>query len=245
MIIKKHEKLNISFNTISKWGMYRQVKKEQIIDEQIKNIQSPSNKQLNSTISEWCKFKQINSKKNFEEWKIKNGYSEDEWIDFISRKWKWKEWCLNKFREKIPSYYLERKSMLDIVSYSLVRVSNKNLADELYLRIKESESTFEKIATKYSEGPEKNTNGRIGPAPLGNAHPLLAHLLQISEEGKVCSPRMVDSWWVILRKEKLLNTSLDDEITQKLSLELGVIFLNKSIDSVIKKYSSRKNDPEI
>lgn len=244
MIIKRHEQLNISFNTISKWGMYRQVKKEQIIDEHIKNIQSPSNEELNSTISEWCKYKQINSNKILEEWKIKNGYTEDEWIDFICRKWKWKEWCLNKFREKIPSYYLERKSMLDMVSYSLVRVSNKNLADELYLRIKERESTFEEIATKYSEGPEKNTNGQIGPVPLGNAHPLLAHLLQIMEEGKVCSPRMVDSWWVILRKEKLLNTALSDEIIQKLSLELGVIFLDKSIDSVIKKYSS-KNDPDI
>ena len=47
------------------------------------------------------------------------------------------------------------------------------------------------------------------------------------------------------RKQKLLNTSLNDEIIQKLSLELGVIFLNKSIDSVIKEYSSKKIVPEI
>ena len=108
------------------------------------------------------------------------------------------------------------------------------MANELFLRIIEKEEKFEDIASKYSEGLEKKTNGHIGPVPLGNAHPLLAHLLQIIEEGKVCSPRMIDTWWVIIRKEKLINTSLNDEIIQKLSLELGGIFLNDSIDSFIK-----------
>ena len=51
---------------------------------------------------------------------------------------------------------------------------------------------------------------------------------------------MIDSWWVILRKEKLLNTSLNDEIIQKLALELGDTFLNKSIDSFIKNDSLEK-----
>ena len=49
--------------------------------------------------------------------------------------------------------------MLDKVQYSLVRVSSENLANELYLRIKEKESTFEEIARKYSEGPDKQSNG--------------------------------------------------------------------------------------
>ena len=122
-----------------------------------------------------------------------------------------------------------------MIEYSIIRVKNQNLANELFLRIKEKEEKFEDIAYKYSEGAEKNTNGHIGPIPLGNAHPLLAHLLQISEEGKTNSPRMIDTWWVIVRKDKLFNTSLNDELIQKLALELGEIFLNNSIDSFIKK----------
>ena len=67
--------------------------------------------------------------------------------------------------------------------------------------------------------------------------PYLAHLLQISEEGKTCSPRMIDTWWVIVRKDKLFNASLDNALIQKLALELGAIFLNNSIDSFIKNNS--------
>ena len=127
-----------------------------------------------------------------------------------------------------------------MIEYSIIRVKNQNLANELFLRIKEEEEKFEDIASKYSEGAEKNTNGKIGPVPVGNSHPLLAHLLQISEEGKVCSPRLIDSWWVIIRKEKLLNTSLNDEIIQRLSLELGGNYLNNSIDNFIKEYYLKK-----
>ena len=63
-----------------------------------------------------------------------------------------------------------------MIEYSIIRVKNQNLSNELFLRIKEKEETFENIASKYSEGAEKNTNGHIGPIPLGNAHPSLAHL---------------------------------------------------------------------
>ena len=72
--------------------------------------------------------------------------------------------------------------MLDTVNYSLIRVTNKNLVDELYLRIKEEESSFEKVAREYSEGPEKKTSGEIGPFPLGKAHPNLANLLEVSKK---------------------------------------------------------------
>ena len=58
---------------------------------------------------------------------------------FIIRKWQWSFWCINNFEDKIPNYYLERKSYLDIVEYSIIRVKNQNLANELFLRIKEKE----------------------------------------------------------------------------------------------------------
>ena len=128
-----------------------------------------------------------------------------------------------------------------MIEYSIIRVKNQNLANELFLRIKEKEEKFENIAFKYSEGPEKHTYGHIGPVPLGNSHHSLAHLLQISKENEVISPRNIDSWWVIVRKEKLSHTSLNDETIQKLALELGGAFLENSIDSFIKKDSLRKN----
>ncbi len=221
--------------------MLRQIKAEEIIDENISSIRLPNQDEFNNIVKQWCGFNKIQSAEALNSWKILNGLIDEKWEVFIVRKWQWSFWCMNNFKDKISNYYLERKSYLDMIEYSIIRVKNQNLANELFLRIKEEEENFEYIASQYSEGPEKNTNGHVGPVPIGNAHPLLAHLLQISEQGKVCSPRKLDLWWVIVRKEKFINTSLNDEIIQKLSLELGRDFLNNSIDSFIKKNSLRKN----
>tara|TARA_Y100001968_G_C19449516_1_gene767569 strand:+ start:157 stop:867 length:711 start_codon:yes stop_codon:yes gene_type:complete len=231
---------NSFYNKIASWGLLRQIKAEEIIDQNISSIRLPNQDEFNNIVKRWCSFNRIESEEALNLWKISNGLTGEKWEVFIIRKWQWSFWCINNFEDRISNYYLERKSYLDMIEYSIIRVKNQNLANELFLRINEKEENFEDIASKYSEGAEKNTNGHIGPVPLGNANPLLSHLLQISEEGKVCSPRMIDNWWVIVRKEKLLNTSLDDEIIQKLALELGGVFLNNSIDSFIKKDSLRK-----
>jgi len=228
---------NSFYKKIESWGLLRQIKAEQIIDEHISSIRLPNEDEFNNIVKQWCRFNKIESEEALNSWKTLNGLIDEKWEVFIARKWQWSFWCINNFEDKISNYYLERKSYLDKIEYSIIRVKNQNLANELFLRIKEKEEKFEDIASKYSEGAEKKTNGHIGPVPLGNAHPLLAHLLQISEEGKTCSPRMIDTWWVIVRKDKLFNASLDNALIQKLALELGAIFLNNSIDSFIKNNS--------
>ena len=54
----------------------------------------------------------------------------------------------------------------------LVKVSNKELADEIYLRIKERESKFEDIAYEFSEGNEKYSLGKIGPISINKIESL-------------------------------------------------------------------------
>ncbi len=236
---------NISYEEIASWGLLRMIKAEKIIDENILNIRLPTQDEFNNIVKQLCSFNKIESEEALKIWKKSNGLIDEIWEAFIIRKWRWTFWCIKNFEDKIVNYYLERKPYLDMIEYSIIRVKNENLANELFLRIKEGEDKFEDIANNYSEGAEKNTNGHIGPIPLGNAHPHLAHLLQISEKGQLCSPRKIDKWWVILKKEKLLNSSLNDEIIQKLSLELGMSFLNKSTDNFIERYSERNNIQEV
>ena len=59
-----------------------------------------------------------------------------------------------KFKDKLYDYFLSRKSKLERVIYSLIRVKDRNVANELYMRIKENEEPFWKIAKNYSDGPE-------------------------------------------------------------------------------------------
>ena len=66
---------------------------------------------------------------------------------------------MDKYKDELTQYFIKRKDYLDLYYYSIIKIKNKALADEIYIRIKEKESTFEEIAKKYSEGPEKRTQG--------------------------------------------------------------------------------------
>ncbi len=225
----------ISIKRLSKWGLLRQIKLEEIIDLNLKNISKPNEAELKDKIQDWLKIKNIESEENLKEWKIRNGLNEELWIEFISRKCKWSRWCATKFENKLANYYLERKSMLDEVNYSLIRVTSKNLADELYLRIIEEESSFEEIARTYSMGPEKMTSGEIGPVPLGRAHPILAKLLEVSKKGQIWPPKKLESWWVIVKLNYLNSIPLDKKLSETLLNELGGKYIEESVDKYLKK----------
>ena len=127
----------VSVEEILSWGMYRQVKMEQIVDSLLQKIDKPKGIQLEKIIEEWCKAKKIGNQMNLDQWKIGNGLNEDQWKNYVTRKWRWTQWCLKEYKEQLPNYYLERKAMLDKVKYGLIRVQGEDLVNELYIRIKE------------------------------------------------------------------------------------------------------------
>ncbi len=225
----------LSINLLSKWGLLRQIKLEEMVDLNLKSFREPTEAELKEIIGEWCKMNQIQSEDNLKEWKIRNGLNDSAWKEYISRKWKWTNWCLAKFGNRLSSYYLERKSMLDKVNYSMIRVNSKNLADELYLRIKEEESSFETIAREYSEGPEKKTSGKIGPVSLGIAHPSLAKILQVSKKGQIWPPKKLESWWVIVKLDDLKSIPLDNKLSIFLANELGGKYIEEKVDHYFKE----------
>ena len=83
------------------------------------------------------------------------------------------------------------------MSYSLLRVKEKHLANELHLRIKEGEASFEEIAEAFSEGRERRQKGRLGPVPLSQPHPMLAKLLRVSTPKQLWPPKQLENWWVV------------------------------------------------
>lgn len=130
---------------------------------------------------------------------------------------KFKEW---KWGNQLESYYLKRKDRLDRVIYSLLRVKDAAIAQELYFRLESDEANFTDLAAKYSKGPEANTGGLIGPADLGGCHPRLSEMLRVSQPEQLWPPTRIEDWWVIVRLEKFLPTQLDDALRRRLLDEL-------------------------
>ena len=216
---------------LSSWGILKKVKRELLIDKFIDSIKSPEKKVLEDIQKIWLKEIGISSEEELRNWEKKQGLSKKEWQGLLIRQWKWLEWCKENVSDQIPSHYLRRKPQLDKVIYSLLRVKDKYLANELFLRIKNNENSFNEICSKFSEGPEKKSGGRLGPIPLNKPHPLLAKLLQVSQPGQLWPPKELGEWWIVVRMEKLICTELTDDIKQKLLLELGEEVLLKDLNA--------------
>ncbi len=213
---------------IQSWGLIRIIDRELVIDNEIKNLKKPSSELTNVILKQWCERLKINSQEELVKWQINQGLTNTQWQELVTRRFLWTKWCEEKFAEKIDSQYLKRKNQLDNVVYSLLRVKDADLAQELYLRIKESESTFEEISSEYSVGPEKHNGGKIGPVPLNQPHPLLGKLLQISKKNQLWPPKKLENWWIVVRLEEINHAELNNELKRQLSLELGEEYLTQS-----------------
>tara|TARA_B100001250_G_C19702332_1_gene745337 strand:+ start:344 stop:1075 length:732 start_codon:yes stop_codon:yes gene_type:complete len=178
--------------------------------------------------------------KNDEEYvaflKSKN-ISQDEWEYQISIPYKIETYCLHKFSSKAESRFLQRKNELDQITYTIVRVNVKDfsLARELYLRITEDNESMNEIAKIYSTGPEKRTNGSVGPIDASKIHPKLSALLRGCSPGEVKEPILIQDFWMIVRLDSYYDAKLDDKMKSRMSLESFLEDLSQTIAKEVKE----------
>ena len=148
--------------------------------------------------------------------------TEPEVMAALSSNVKQQTFIREQFLPKAEARFLDRKNELDQVVYSLLRLENRFLAQELYLQIESGESNFADLAKRYAEGLERNTNGIIGPVPLTQAHPVLAERLRISRPGALLEPFRISDWWLVVRLERYSPATFSDEISDLMCQELFV-----------------------
>jgi len=128
--------------------------------------------------------------------------------------------CEQQYLPKSEARFLERKTSLDQIVYSLLRVADGGLARELYLRIADQETDFASAAAEYSLGPESKSKGLVGPVPLLQAHPNLAQRLRSNPPGQLIEPFQIEQWWVVVRVESYTPAVLDDNTRMAMAKEL-------------------------
>lgn len=91
-----------------------------------------------------------------------------------------RRWARQQWGHRLETLYLERKPQLDQASCRLIRLSSKHLAMELYHRLRAEEATFEELAGRYGEGPERFKGGLLALQPVATLPlglgPVLARL---------------------------------------------------------------------
>ena len=125
------------------------------------------------------------------------GSSEDDVLERLRDAVRRRVFMRERFAPKAEARFLERKNELDQVVYSLLRLADNFLARELYLQIESGESNFADLAKRYAEGPERNTNGIVGPVSLTQAHPVLVEKLRVAQPGVLLEPFRIADWWLL------------------------------------------------
>ena len=223
--------LNESINSkqISLWGLTSRIQKEILIDNKINDIEIDKDEDLKDVKELWFRQMNINSKELFINWLKLNNFKDHDWQMLIKRKFKWQKWCSQNFKDKIHKYYLDNLIKFNQYTYSLLRTSDECLAQELYLRIKENEESFSKIASLYSEGPEKENGGLVGPVSINSCHEKIRNIIENIEIHELVYPTKIDNQYVILRLEKVIKIELTNKLSREIALEIGDQYLYSEI----------------
>jgi parvulin-like peptidyl-prolyl isomerase len=215
---------------LTRYQMLPQFLSEIVIDQAIAQIEcTPQEKAI--ICQRFYEQNQINDEAQRQAWCAHHHLTQQQLEELAIRPLK-----IQKFQQatwenkKIEAYFLERKDDLDRVCYSLIRVKNGALAQELYFRLEEGEESFAQIAKKYTQGPEAQNGGLVGPISMKMPHPIIARILKGSKLGQISQPIRIEDWYVIVRLEKFIPAQLNDSTRKQLLNELFQTWLSQEIN---------------
>ncbi len=126
-----------------------------------------------------------------------------------------RRFALQRFGPGLEELFLSAGGGHDQIVYSLLRVRDAAVAQELWIRLEEGETTFAEAASAYSEGPEAARKGVIGPIAMGQLQPpQLADLLRSLQPGALHPPSQLGEWFVLLRLEQLTPARFDETMQE-------------------------------
>ena len=214
--------------------------KRLLVEESTKELTSPA-EFIQQALTNHCQQNQLRNEEALNHWLSERCISKDELLKQLSLPIKLSKLALDSYGAKAEARFLQRKEALDQATYSLLRVKDSGIAHELYLQLEAGETSFEKLATNYSEGPEQRSGGRVGPTPISRAHPQLQQLLRTAPSGVVLEPLAIEQWWVVARLEERMEASFDDAMRQRMASELLEQWITTETNHLVKAVCSREN----
>jgi hypothetical protein len=141
---------------------------------------------------------------------------------------------LQKFKQarwsgRVYSHYLQRKSSLDRVEFSVMGVTDRGLAEEIFFRVQSGEQSFKDLAFKYSECAAALDGGKISSSEIDRTHPGIAPYLVSLQPGELSPIFSLDNLHVFVRLEGYISTDLNDSLTQTLIDELFETWVQQEI----------------
>ena len=228
----------VSEKLLASWGICGVVAREKVRDRLLETSASLTAEQKKNAIPIYLSSLKIHTDDELKRYLLSEGLTKEEMTCRAERHLRWLHLCEKRFRQKVSSLFLKRKTQLDRVVYSLHWIADTSLAQELFIRLKEGECRFEHLA---SFSPIKSTDGllsgKFGPVPLGEIPTHLAELLRVSEPEQLWPPQEAEGGWIIIQLNQLQPAVFNQRIRRELCLELGDLWIQESTEKKSKKSS--------
>jgi parvulin-like peptidyl-prolyl isomerase len=219
------------FPLLAQYQLFSDLAKEILIDQAIAKDPdlSCNEEEVKIAVNQFVQKQQFKSEAEFDDWLQQNGLRRSQLAAIASRPLRIEKFKQKQWGDNLEVYFVERKSQLDRIIYSLIRTHDPGIAQELYFRILDDGSTFSDLARKYSQGAEAQTGGLIGPVEMSIPHPQMTQILATATPGEVKTPVKIGDWFVLLRLEKVIPAQLDEAMRQRLINEQFEAWLQQQI----------------
>ncbi|MBD2504278.1 peptidylprolyl isomerase [Anabaena azotica] len=204
---------------LANYQLLPQLLRELIIDEAIAAIDCQP-EELAQAKQRFYAEKQLTQVSDIQAWLTQQGLTIEKLDNIITRKIKLEKYKQATWGPKLDAYFFQLKGKLDRVIYHLLRTQDAGLVQELYFRLQAKEQSFAEVAQKYSQGPEAQTGGLVGPVEQSTLHPAMVQLLSNCQPGQISPPTRIAEWFVIVRVEKFIPAQLDEPMKARLLNEL-------------------------
>ena len=212
---------------LKRYQMLPQLIKEAIIDAAIAEINCTTN-QTTQAIEIFYQQQGLTTPEARQAWLESRGMNQEDVTDIATRNLKIEKLKQEKFGGGLTSYFLQRKGQLDKVVFSIVRVSDMGLAQELYFRLEEGHS-FAELAKTYSQGQEAAAGGIVPPMEMGKLPPAIASAFNSYGTGTILPPFPLGNEYVVIKIEQKISVQLDSQVRQRLLNEQFQAWLNKEV----------------
>ena len=213
-------------------GLCLAIAQASVFDEICVNVPLPASLEKELIQSFRCR-ESIESDDSLNDFLKRKGWNLDDLIYFSTKQERLIRFSKCMFSHEVEQRFLANKFDRDQIHYSLIRLSDGDLAFELHQQLQEGEASFEDLASNHSEGPERSNSGRIGPVSLSQPHPAVVEKLRVGNPGQLWPPFFLVDIWLILRLDSWEGARLDETTRSELIEELFQVWIHERVLTIL------------
>ncbi len=211
-----------------------EIMRSYVIDQELQTLEKfdISSELLDQVVLDWRLENDLTNYATFQEWLANQGLDYPTFRSQIADKLKLEKLKAQVTEANLQEYFIERKIFLDRVVLSRLVVEEQALAEELKSQILEDGAKFEQLVQEYSLTDDRILNGMMGAVSKGTLPTVLRAALDLANPGELIEPFEIEGLWYLVRVEKLLPASLDEQLKEELAHELFEQWLEDKIQNI-------------